>query len=572
MISTFYSALVEHDGAEQTGSIHSASSTGQRAENVPSAYDSAFSDRALYLPPRHTTIQHSPTHDSTDRALCPTVYMHACANTPTGIALLKLSTGRFVYVNRSMCNILGYSAKELLHMPLANISHPDDAQTEQTWLEAAKIEKGELTISYNKRLISKAETTVWMYIHGTVHCVQPTKEEDDIVAVYAHQRELDTDKQFSADRAIFGGLLDIAPDAFIVVDEHQHILRFNKGAEAAFGYTKNEVLGRHMEILIPHQYRKNHHNHVKGFHLGAEQSRTMGDRARIQALRKNGEVFEAEASVARLHTDNTYYFSVLLRDITARVRAEAELRLAKEQAETANNTKDTFLGIAAHDIKNPLSNIQTITSLLLQDTIHTDTTREYLSLIQAEAAHAFAIVRDVLNLNALDTGTIHYSLERIDVQLPIASAVRNYKLRAAQKNITLHCTHPTHELPVPVMLDYSAIMQVLDNLISNAIKFTPKGSKVTVELSVHDTTARISISDEGPGISKEDSERLFQRFARLSAQPTGGENSTGLGLSIVKHIVELLNGSIWCESTVGKGATFIVELPLAMGSEGAVEL
>lgn len=547
MISTFSSARVELKSAEKV-------STGLWV-------DSNTFSHAAGQQPRQSMAREPFSAYTTEKAPSPDAYIQAFAHAPTGMALIKLSTGRFVYVNPSMCNALGYSAKELLQMPLSSISHPDDVRTEQTWLEAAKTEYGNLTISYNKRLITKEEKTLWTYVHGTVRYTTPIAD-DDIIAVYALTSGSTTEKRLRADRAIFGGLLDIAHDAFIVVDGHQRIVRFNKGAEHMFGYTKSEVLGRDLDMLIPHQHRKAHQGYVKNFYLGAEQSRMMNDRATIQGLHKNGTIFDAEASIARLHADNTHYFSVLLRDITARNRAEAELRTAKELAENANNANNRLLGIAAHDIKNPLSNIRTIVSLLQEDDNNTETTAEYLSLIQAEAARAFAIVSDLLSLNALDAGAMQYTLEPLDLRLPVASIVKSYKIQAEQKNITLHCKTEPENIPVQAPIDYKAIMQVLDNLVSNAIKYTPHNRNIYIVLSAQNDVARISIRDEGPGISDEDKKQLFQRFARLSAQPTGGESSTGLGLSIAKHIITLLHGSLWCESTAGKGATFIVELPL----------
>jgi signal transduction histidine kinase len=145
--------------------------------------------------------------------------------------------------------------------------------------------------------------------------------------------------------------------------------------------------------------------------------------------------------------------------------------------------------------------------------------------------------------------------------------IQDYHDRAALKNITLHFSTDTAQ--VPVYADTSALAQVIDNLLSNAVKYSPQGKNVFVRLREIDSKVRIEIQDEGEGIAPKEMEKLFGKFVRLTARPTGGEDSTGLGLSIVKKLVEAMNGKVWCESQSGtelsaSGTTFIVELPSAM--------
>ncbi|MFY8001277.1 MAG: sensor histidine kinase, partial [Candidatus Kapaibacteriota bacterium] len=147
--------------------------------------------------------------------------------------------------------------------------------------------------------------------------------------------------------------------------------------------------------------------------------------------------------------------------------------------------------------------------------------------------------------------------------------VDDYQTRATQKGIILYYE------PLPpdtswILADKQTVRQIFENLISNAVKYSPPWKQVWVRVKHTEFSGkkmmRVEVQDEGPGLSEEDKSKLFQKFARLSAQPTGGENSTGLGLSIVKKLVELQQGRVWCESTLGKGATFIVEFPLIQHS------
>ena len=131
--------------------------------------------------------------------------------------------------------------------------------------------------------------------------------------------------------------------------------------------------------------------------------------------------------------------------------------------------------------------------------------------------------------------------------------------RALAKSQTLRLESLTG--PVPAVIDPSVTVQVIENLVSNAVKYSPPGKNIFVRLLQPAEAIRCEVQDEGPGLSAEDQKKLFGKFARLSAKPTGGEHSTGLGLSIVKKMVEAMNGRVWCESELGKGATFVVQFP-----------
>ena len=135
------------------------------------------------------------------------------------------------------------------------------------------------------------------------------------------------------------------------------------------------------------------------------------------------------------------------------------------------------------------------------------------------------------------------------------------RTHATAKQQTIHFESET--TPIVVQVDSGVMVQVLENLVSNAVKYSPPGKEIFVRLKQHPQGARVEVQDQGPGLSAEDQKKLFGKFARLSAKPTGGEHSTGLGLSIVKKMVEAMSGRVWCESQLGQGATFIVEFPAA---------
>lgn len=226
-----------------------------------------------------------------------------------------------------------------------------------------------------------------------------------------------------------------------------------------------------------------------------------------------------------------------------------------------NNEKNEFLGIAAHDLKNPLGIIRFAADMILRynNSMPLEKQQELLTQIINISDRAFHIIKTLLDVNTIESGKMPIQPQYIELNRIVMNEIGALMISAQNKNITLNY-HSSGV--VQATADVPAIQQILNNLISNAVKYSPHNTTVYVRLLDRGQTARIEVQDEGPGLTEEDKLRLFGKFARLSAKPTGGEHSTGLGLSIVKKLVEAMNGNVWCESSSGQGATFIVELPV----------
>jgi signal transduction histidine kinase len=190
------------------------------------------------------------------------------------------------------------------------------------------------------------------------------------------------------------------------------------------------------------------------------------------------------------------------------------------------------------------------------------------------------IITNLLDVNKIESGLVNLVIQPVNLDV-LDEVIEEYQDRAAHKGIILHYRHSqkreSMEESVSVLADKQYLHQILDNLVSNAVKYSPHWKNVWVRVMYRTDASgrrfgRIEVQDEGPGLSEEDKQKLFHKFARLSAQPTGGENSTGLGLSIVKKLVGMQNGNVWCESILGQGATFIVELPAAETSDATLLL
>ena len=256
-------------------------------------------------------------------------------------------------------------------------------------------------------------------------------------------------------------------------------------------------------------------------------------------------------------------------ELKARVRTHLELKFAQDQLreysaklQNLHNEKNEFMSIAAHDLRSPLSNIYSSAKIILTEPeMKRVEVEEFLTMITSTSEHLMKIVQDLLDFNAIDQGRVKIDLLPCNLVTTAESLVASYRTKAAVKKQNLHFESSSSE--VYVLADESRLLQCLDNLVSNAVKYTPHGNNIWVRVLNDAVAPRFEVQDEGPGLTEEDKQRLFGRFARLSAQPTGGESSTGLGLSIVKKIIEAQKGRVGCESVLGKGSTFYVTLPSA---------
>ena len=229
-----------------------------------------------------------------------------------------------------------------------------------------------------------------------------------------------------------------------------------------------------------------------------------------------------------------------------------------------NAEKNEFLGIAAHDLKNPLGAIRGFAEMLEEDVAEmpAEEVVDTAAKIKKSANLMFDLVSNLLDINRIEEGKTDLRLAPCDLWDTVRQAVEGYRQRALAKQIELHFDEKNR--PPMVMADVTQLVQIMDNLVSNAVKYSPSGKNIYVRIQQADGRIRAEVKDEGPGISVEDQKRLFGKFARLSARPTAGEHSTGLGLAIVKRLVESMNGKVWCESQPGQGAAFIIELPVAV--------
>ncbi len=253
----------------------------------------------------------------------------------------------------------------------------------------------------------------------------------------------------------------------------------------------------------------------------------------------------------------------LVSDISLRKKAEEDLQKSTENLIKLNETKDKFISIVSHDLRTPFSSILGFTDLILNDDeITQDETRQYVSFIQESSRSMLSLVNSLLDWTRLQTGRFRFEPEKIDITKIIDESFNALSGTAYQKNIELVSNVSMNTF---VFCDQSLLLQVINNLISNAIKFTSERGTISVDVAESSLNRFIefSVNDTGTGIKKENIEKLFKIESKFTSDGTAGEKGTGLGLSLVKEIIEIHGGKIWVESEFGKGAKFRFTLPIA---------
>jgi signal transduction histidine kinase len=280
-----------------------------------------------------------------------------------------------------------------------------------------------------------------------------------------------------------------------------------------------------------------------------------------QILEKNREL-EQQKEALLDQSDYLHEANQAITSMHEQVQKQKDEILQKnEELLNLNNEKNNLIGIVAHDLKSPLNQMKGLLSIIKLTSKSLDSeTLNYVELMESSTNRLTDMIGKILDVEAIDSKKVNLTIEKVHLSEILTSLISRFELSAKQKNIILHKLIPDN---VHVSADRVYTEQVYENLISNAIKFSPNNKNIFISLSCDNGNATGEIKDEGPGMTEEDKKKLFGKYQKLSARPTGNETSTGLGLSIVKKFVDAMGGEIWVESEASKGASFFVKLPLS---------
>jgi PAS domain S-box-containing protein len=358
--------------------------------------------------------------------------------------------------------------------------------------------------------------------------------------------------------ALLEGIVQLASEGIISIDEEQRIHLFNAGAEEMFGYTADEVLGRPLELLIPERYRAAHEaEHLPGFARAHQTARRMGERREVFGLRRSGEEFPAEVSISKVDVDGRRMYNAVVRDVTERKRYETALRERGEALARSNAELEQFAYVASHDLQEPLRMVASYTQLLqrrYQGKLD-EQADKYIHFAVDGAQRMQGLINDLLALSRV--GTQGKPFAAVDVRA-IVDRVLRWLGRAIEESGGRVEVGP---LPA-VMGDAGQLEQLFQNLIANALKFRRPDVAPLVQVSAEPGPGRgwtFAVRDNGIGFEQQFAEQIFVVFQRLHTRSE--YPGTGVGLAIVKKIVERHGGTIWAEGRPGEGATFHFTIP-----------
>ncbi len=353
----------------------------------------------------------------------------------------------------------------------------------------------------------------------------------------------------------FRTLLETAPDAMIIADAAGRISIVNTQTERMFGYSREELLGRQVEMLLPEGVRDRHVKHRASY--GIDPSvRMMGAGLTLTGRRKDGGEFPVEISLSPVAISGSRYVSTMIRDITERKQLENELENARSEAERLSEANRAFVAAASHDLRQPVQALGLLNGALRR--VVSDA--HALSLIESQQQSVRAmtnLLNSLLDISRLDAGAVSPEVDTFAIQRLFDRLASEFGRQARQKGLAFTA------LPCDAVVrsDPNLLGEIIQNFVSNAIRYTKAGS-VVLSATAEGDTCRIQVTDSGIGIATEELERIFDEFHQSGGKRSGNEGF-GLGLAIVRRLAELLGHRIDVTSAPGAGSSFSVTVPLA---------
>ncbi len=359
-------------------------------------------------------------------------------------------------------------------------------------------------------------------------------------------------------------IVETATDAFVEMNQQGIIAEWNHSAEAMFGWTHEEAVGRELaNVIIPEELRVFHREGLDRY-LATGEGRVVSNRVGVEAVHRDGRRFPVELAVWEVASPTGRFFNAFVRDISQQKQTEEALASARDQALEASRLKSEFLANMSHEIRTPMNGVIGLTGLLL-DTRLDEIQRKYAEGVRLAGEALLSIINDILDFSKVEAGKVELEEVDFDLRELVEESVGLLAGPAAAKGLELvNSCHPS--LPTAVRGDPVRLRQVLLNLVANAVKFTERGEVVVQARRLEGDEARVvvrfDVVDSGIGIDAASYDRLFVSFSQADTSTTRRYGGTGLGLALVKRLVDLMGGEVGMDSELGGGSTFWFTVPL----------
>ncbi|HWO91361.1 MAG TPA: PAS domain-containing sensor histidine kinase [Methylomirabilota bacterium] len=373
--------------------------------------------------------------------------------------------------------------------------------------------------------------------------------------------------QLVSSRARLQAIVDTSLNAIVGMDESGRVTDWNPHAEATFGWSRDEILGKPLaDTIVPEQHRAAHRAGLAHY-LTTGDGPVLGKVLELTAIDRTGREFPVELAISRASAlGDKALFVGLVRDITTRKEAERAINNLNGELRVANQHKSEFLATMSHELRTPLNAILGFSELLLDDSTgkyNAATRQKFLAQISTSGKHLLDLINDILDLSKVEAGQMFLELETVSIAETVGQVMNTIEPIAAKKGVTVEANVGAAGR---LQADPHKVVQMLLNLVTNAVKFTPEGGSVTIAAQRQAETVEISVTDTGIGIAKSDLDRLFREFQQLDSGPGRHQEGTGLGLALTKRLAALHGGDVRVVSELGKGSVFTLELPLQQQS------
>lgn len=357
--------------------------------------------------------------------------------------------------------------------------------------------------------------------------------------------------------------IDQSSNAISITDSDGHFQFVNQSFTRLSGYTPDELEGKTPAILNSGLMPKETYSNMWSTITDGQQWN-----GEVLNRHKSGNLYWASLTISPIHSSDgkiTHYLGVE-EDITQRKLVEQQLKEATSELQKANQElteldqlKNELLGIAAHDLRSPLSRISLSSEVLMAEHTPPDKLRTMAEIVHRTAMNMTTLLNEILDFTKIESGSIKFNPTQVDIESFFSEVVDEHQILADQKNIKIELSLDASRKST--IFDPKRMQQLMGNLLSNALKFSEANTKIHVNVTSSQKSLKVEVVDQGPGIKAEELGKLFEPFEKLSNKPTNKEASTGLGLAICKKLVELHSGEINVSSEFGKGAKFYFTIP-----------